>query len=122
MTAAALKVTALSKVFKTGFIPKRTVALKDTSFEVEKGEIFGLLGPNGAGKTTAIKCILSLIHPDSGTIELLGDPIPSLRAKAKIGFLTENPYVYDYLTGLEYLIFSARLHGYDPGKSRKKAE
>lgn len=117
----ALKISGLSKTFKVGFIPKRVVVLDGVTLHVEKGEIFGLLGPNGAGKTTTIKCILSLIHPDAGSIELLGDPIPSHRAKAKIGFMAENPYVYEFLTGREYLVFSARLHGYDSAVCRKKA-
>lgn len=120
--STALRISNLTKIFKVGFIPKRIVALQNVSMEVDQGEIFGLLGPNGAGKTTAIKSILSLIHPDSGTIELLGDPIPSRRAMARIGFLAENPYVYEFLTGREYLIFSARLHGYDSAVCRRKAD
>lgn len=120
--STVLKIAGVSKVFKLGFIPKRTVALDDISLEVKKGEIFGLLGPNGAGKTTTIKCILSLIHPDSGTIELMGEPIPSPKAQARIGFLAENPYIYDFLSGREYLVFSASLHGMDAQAARKKAD
>lgn len=120
--STVLKIAGVSKVFKLGFIPKRTVALDDISLEVKKGEIFGLLGPNGAGKTTTIKCILSLIHPDSGTIELMGEPIPSPKAQARIGFLAENPYIYDFLSGREYLVFSASLHGMDAQTARKKAD
>jgi ABC-2 type transport system ATP-binding protein len=120
--STALKITGLSKVFKTGFIPKKVVAVDHISLDVEQGEIFGLLGPNGAGKTTTIKCILSLIHPDSGDIELLGDKIPSHRAKRKIGFLSENPYVYDFLSGREYLIFSAKLFGMNAVAAEKKAQ
>ncbi len=118
----ALKISNLSKVYKTGFIPKKMIALDQISLEVEQGEIFGLLGPNGAGKTTTLKCILSLIHPDSGSIELLGDPVPAPRAMARIGFLAENPYVYDFLSGREYLVFSGQLHGFDGKQSRKKAD
>ena len=117
-----LKIAGVSKVFKLGFIPKRTVALDNVSLEVRKGEIFGLLGPNGAGKTTTIKCILGLIYPDSGTIELMGEPIPSPRAQARIGFLTENPYIYEFLSGREYLVFSGSLHGMSAGDARKKAD
>ena len=120
--SAILKITGLSKVFKTGFIQKRTVALDGVSLEVDKGEIFGLLGPNGAGKTTTIKCILSLIRADSGSIELMGHPIPSYEAKSRIGFLSENPYVYDFLSGKEYLIFSAKLYGMDARQARNKAD
>ncbi len=121
MAPAALRIQGLSKVFKVGFIPKKVVALDNVTLEVEQGEIFGLLGPNGAGKTTTIKCILNLVYPDSGTIELLGDPMASPRAKARIGFLSESPYVYDFLTGREYLIFSGKLHGYDSDTCRRKA-
>src|SRR5687767_8612136 len=99
LMAVALKISNLTKVYKTGFIPKKVVALDGISLEVEQGEIFGLLGPNGAGKTTTLKSILSLVRPNSGTIELLGDLVPSPKAMARIGFLSENPYVYDFLTG-----------------------
>jgi ABC-2 type transport system ATP-binding protein len=120
--AVALRISNLSKVYKTGFIPKKIVALQQVSLEVEQGEIFGLLGPNGAGKTTTLKCILSLVHPDSGTIELLGDPVPSPNAMARIGFLSENPYVYEFLSGREYLIFSGQLHGLTTEQARRKAD
>lgn len=119
---AVLRIDRISKVFKIGFIPKKVVALDQISLEVNRGEIFGLLGPNGAGKTTTIKCILGLIYADSGRIELMGNPIPSVRAQARIGFLTENPYVYDFLTGREYLMFAASLYGYDSTRCRNKAD
>jgi ABC-2 type transport system ATP-binding protein len=120
--AVALKISDLNKVYKTGFIPKKIVALEGVSLEVEQGEIFGLLGPNGAGKTTTIKSILSLVRPDSGRIELLGDPVPSPRAMGRIGFMSENPYVYEFLTGREYLIFNAKLHGMASAGAAKKAD
>lgn len=100
-----LRIENLHKSFKTGFIPKRKKILKGLSLEVQAGEIFGYLGPNGAGKTTTIKCILGLIFPDSGSIEIFGHPNLSLKAKEKIGFLPENPYFYDYLTATEFLRF-----------------
>lgn len=119
---SVLRIDNISKAFKPGFIPKKIVALSNVSLDVQKGEIFGLLGPNGAGKTTTIKCILGLIYPDSGKIELMGDPIPSVRAQARIGFLAENPYIYDFLTGREYLIFSASLYGHDSKTCGEKAD
>jgi ABC-2 type transport system ATP-binding protein len=117
-----LRIANLSKSFKTGFIPKKVVALDGVALDVEKGEIFGLLGPNGAGKTTTIKCILNLIHPDAGTIELMGEPVHSEKTRSRIGFLTENPYIYDFLSGREYLIFSGRLHGLNTRAAQKKAD
>jgi ABC-2 type transport system ATP-binding protein len=102
---AALKIESLHKSFKTGFIPKKKTILKGISLSVNAGEIFGYLGPNGAGKTTTIKCILGLIFPDKGFIEVLGYPFLSLKAKEKLGFLPENPYFYDYLTASEFIDF-----------------
>jgi ABC-2 type transport system ATP-binding protein len=100
-----LRIESLHKSFRTGFIPKRKKILKGLSLEVQGGEIFGYLGPNGAGKTTTIKCILGLIFPDAGRIEIFGHSNLSLKAKEKIGFLPENPYFYDYLTATEFLRF-----------------
>lgn len=105
----ALKIADLHKSFQTGFIPKKKKILKGITLEVGKGEIFGYLGPNGAGKTTTLKCILGLIHPDKGEIEVWDHPYFSLKAKEKTGYLPENPYFYDYLTASEFLDFYSQL-------------
>ncbi len=102
---AVLRIEALHKTFKTGFIPKGKKILNGISLEVKGGEIFGYLGPNGAGKTTTLKCVLGLIFPDQGKIEIFGYSNLSVKAKEKIGFLPENPYFYDYLTAVEFLGF-----------------
>lgn len=117
--AEALHIEDLHKTFKTGFIPKRKKILKGISLTVGEGEIFGYLGPNGAGKTTTIKCILGLIFPEKGEIEIFGRPSVSPQAKERIGFLPENPYFYDYLTASEFLRFYNQL---SPDKSRRKEE
>jgi len=105
----ALNIENLHKTFSLGFIPKKKKILKGISLTVNEGEIFGYLGPNGAGKTTTIKCILGLIFPEQGKIELLGHPHLSLQAKERIGFLPENPYFYDHLTAVEFLDFYSQL-------------
>jgi ABC-2 type transport system ATP-binding protein len=107
--AEALKITNLHKSFKTGFFFRQKKILKGISLTVDKGEIFGYLGPNGAGKTTTIKCIMGLIFPETGEIQILGQPYLSLKAKEAIGFLPENPYFYDYLTATEFLRFYSQL-------------
>jgi ABC-2 type transport system ATP-binding protein len=104
-----LRIENLHKSFKTGFIPKRKKILNGISLDVRGGEIFGYLGPNGAGKTTTLKCVLGLIFPDNGKIEIFGHPNLSVKAKEKIGFLPENPYFYDYLTATEFLGFYSDL-------------
>ena len=105
----AVRIENLHKSFTLGFIPKTKRILKGISLTVNQGEIFGYLGPNGAGKTTTIKCILGLIFPDQGKVELFGLHHFSLKAKAQIGFLPENPYFYDHLTASEFLYFYSQL-------------
>lgn len=115
----ALHIEDLHKTFKSGFIPKRKKILKGISLTVGEGEIFGYLGPNGAGKTTTIKCILGLIFPEKGEIEIFDCPSVSPQAKERIGFLPENPYFYDYLTASEFLRFYNLL---SPDKDSRKEE
>jgi ABC-2 type transport system ATP-binding protein len=107
--SSVLQITDVKKSFSTGFIPRKKDILKGISFAVGEGEIFGYLGPNGAGKTTTIKCVLGLIFPDAGTIGLFGRDHLDPRAKGRLGFLPENPYFYDYLTGREFLDFYGQL-------------
>jgi len=114
-----LELADVHKSFRPGFIPKTREVLKGVSFSVAPGEIFGYLGPNGAGKTSTIKCVLGLIFPDEGTISLFGRSPLDPRAKDKLGFLPENPYFYDYLTGREFLDFYAQL--FRLGKAERAA-
>ena len=80
--------------------------------------MFGLLGPNGAGKTTTMRMIAGIVAPSSGVIEIGGIDIfkDPMRAKAKLGFIPDRPFVYDKLTGAEFLRFSAALYGQDGPK------
>lgn len=111
MTDAVIRVERLKKEFRQGFWMRRVLAVKDISFQVDRGDIFGFLGPNGAGKTTTIKMLTGLISPSSGQAELFGDAVPSRRALGRIGFLPENPYVYPYLTPAEFVVLCGRLSG-----------
>jgi ABC-2 type transport system ATP-binding protein len=79
------------------------VAVKDISIKIKKGEVFGFLGPNGAGKTTTMKMILGLLRPDSGKIHLFHEPVGTLSARRRIGFLPEFAHFYQHLTGYEFL-------------------
>jgi ABC-2 type transport system ATP-binding protein len=99
---------------------KRRAALLDLNLQVRRGEIFGLLGPNGAGKTTAIKILMGIHFPTRGSATVLGRPLGDKRAKAQVGYLPENPYFYDYLTGNEFLDYYGRLYGMDRARRRRK--
>ena len=111
----------LAKTFALGFFRKKVRAVADVSFTVEKNEIFGFLGPNGAGKTTTLKMLMGLIFPSSGQARLFGKPIDDRDAKHRLGFLPENPYFYDYLSGEELLDLMGRLFGLDRTERRKRA-
>ncbi len=114
-----LQVKGLTKTFRVGFFRKKVEALRGVDFQVRRGETFGILGPNGAGKTTALKCVLRLVRPSSGEVSIFGLP-PSERASMKrLGYMPENPYVYQYLTPLEFIDLCGRLVGM-PTAARKK--
>jgi ABC-2 type transport system ATP-binding protein len=87
-------------------------AVDDLNLTVEKGEIFGFLGPNGAGKTTTIKMIAGVLLPSAGTIAIGGIDMLAQpeAAKRKIGFIPDRPYLYEKLTGMEFLKFTADLY------------
>ncbi len=104
-----IEVLNLYKSFKS-ILSKKEV-LKDISFSLNKGEIFGFLGPNGAGKTTTIKILVGLLNPDKGMVKILDSNPKDEKIKNKIGFLPEQPYFYEHLTGEELLDYTSRLYG-----------
>ena len=88
-------------------------AVDDLNLFVKKGEIFGFIGPNGAGKTTTIKMIGGILAPSEGSVMVAGIDIQQQpeKAKGKIGFIPDRPYLYEKLTGMEFLKFTADLYG-----------
>jgi ABC-2 type transport system ATP-binding protein len=90
-------------------------AVDGISLEVPRGELFGLLGPNGAGKTTTMRMIAGILRPTSGSVLVAGVDMLShpLQAKSHIGFIPDRPFVYDKLTGGEFLRFTAALYSQD---------
>ena len=89
----------------------RREAVSDVSISVSRGAIHGLLGPNGAGKTTTLKMLLGLVRPTAGRFEILGIPAFQPGARAKMGFLPEQPYFPSQLTAAEALALYGRLNG-----------
>ena len=88
-------------------------AVDNIDLVIPTGELFGFLGPNGAGKTTTFRMIAGILRPTSGTVEIGGIDIlhRPLDAKARLGFIPDRPFVYDKLTGGEFLRFAAALYG-----------
>jgi ABC-2 type transport system ATP-binding protein len=106
-----IQVRDLAKTYRIGFWMKRVEALRGVTFEVREGDLFGFIGPNGAGKSTTIKILLGLLKADTGQAALMGRPAGDPAGRAQVGFLPEQPYFYDYLTGREFLWFYGRLSG-----------
>ena len=98
-------------------------AVKNLSLTVPKGELFGFIGPNGAGKTTTIRMMAGLIAPTEGAVFIDGVPLAQApeRAKKKIGLIPDRPYLYEKLTGMEFLEFTADLYGVPPDQLRQRA-
>src|SRR6266853_4796029 len=119
----AIEIENLTKDYETGFWRKRKVrALDGLSLTVESGQIFGFLGANGAGKTTTLKLLMRLIFPTAGAARILGRDIDDMAMHARIGYLPENPYFYDYLTARELLNYCAELFGYNSRERTRRTE
>ncbi|MCB9506893.1 MAG: ABC transporter ATP-binding protein [Myxococcales bacterium] len=115
-----LVAAGLAKTFKIGFMMKKVVAVRDSTFDVRRGEIFGIVGPNGAGKTTTIKMLVGLIRPGAGSATIFGEPISSVHARRRVAFLPETPHFYDYLRPVELLDYFGDLYGMDRTTKRRR--
>jgi len=99
----ALEIKELKKAYKKPFSRKRFYALKEVSFSVSEGNIFGLIGPNGAGKTTIIKSILNLVKPTSGSIFVFSKNFRNESVRRDIGYMPETEKYPTYLTGRQFI-------------------
>jgi len=91
------------------------IAVNEIDLHVPRGELFGFLGPNGAGKTTTLRMIAGILRPTAGRIWLGGNDLilDPMAAKQRLGFIPDRPFVYEKLTGAEFLRFVAGLYGED---------
>jgi ABC-2 type transport system ATP-binding protein len=117
MFPPAVEVCNLRKVYGN------KAAVDGLSLAVPQGCFFGFLGPNGAGKTTTIKMLMGLAPPSSGTIQLLGLPMPerALEIKHLIGLVPDESLLFDHLTGGEFIEFVGRIYGLDRGVARERS-
>src|SRR5919108_1510697 len=97
-------------------------AVSDLSLRLEPGELFAFLGPNGAGKTTTIKMITGLLFPTSGTVRVGGFDMQREgdRARQLLSYVPDQPYLYEKLTGREFLQFIADMYGLPPDHARRR--
>jgi ABC-2 type transport system ATP-binding protein len=112
-------VDGIVKDFRPGFGLRTKRVLHGISFRVRQGETFGFVGPNGAGKTTTLKVLMGLIRPTAGRASILGRDVGETGARRHVGFLPENPYFYEHLSGREILHFYAKVSGV-PARDRRR--
>jgi ABC-2 type transport system ATP-binding protein len=116
-----IRAADVSKEFKEGLGAKRVKAIDSLSLEIQQGEVFGFLGPNGAGKSTAIKMLMNLIFPDSGSVSIMNRPVADKTIRKIIGYLPENPYFYDYLSAEELLWFGGKTTGMNNAQIQERS-
>lgn len=109
MQETVIEAQGLTKVYPAQIGQAAKTALDGLDLEVFKSETFGILGPNGAGKTTTQKLFLGLMRPTKGSVLLFGGRPDDAAVRKRIGFLPENPYFYNYLTGEEFVRFCGGL-------------
>ena len=104
-----IELTAITKTYAA------FKAVDNLSLAVARGEVFGFIGPNGAGKTTTIKIMGGILAPTAGSVKICGLDVnrQPRAAKRKMGFIPDRPYLYEKLTGMEFMKFTADLYGYD---------
>src|SRR5438045_4920166 len=97
-------------------------AVEDLSLDIAPGELFAFLGPNGAGKTTTIKMMCGLLFPSSGRVLLGGYDVQRQgdRARPLLSYVPDQPYLYEHLTGREFLHFIAEMYGLPPEHGRSR--
>ncbi len=116
----AIRTSALVKRYERG----RVLALDSLDLRVPEGSVFGFLGPNGAGKTTAIRILTGLVEPTSGEAWVAGELVTrsSARLRSQIGYLSQDPRFYSWMTGRELLVFAGELFGSDRAAARRRAD
>lgn len=117
---AAITVEGLSKTYTKRWRRGEVKAIDNISFEVARGEAFGFIGPNGAGKSSTIRILMGLACQTQGRGFINGIPIENPAARRGLGYVPENPYLYEYLTPTEILSMSLALHRTEHGNSAQK--
>src|SRR5574340_731546 len=102
----------------------QVVAVDHVDLAVREGEFFGFLGPNGAGKSTTIRMLCGLLRPTGGAIHIAGYDLQRepLEVKRRLGVLPEEVNVYERLTGAEFLVFAARMHGLPAEEAQRRSD
>ncbi len=120
--ANRIEFKGVSKEFRSDMLRRRKTVIHDLAFEVRPGETYAILGANGAGKTTTLKMLLDLISPSKGEIRIDGRPSNDPLSRRILGFLPEQPYFLQHLTGGELIRYYAVLSGVDRGEAARRSK
>jgi len=118
----AITTSNLNKCFKKGVRGRKIEALASLNLEVRQGEVFGFIGSNGAGKSTTIKILMGLIQPSAGQARLFDKPVADPFARDRVGYLSEHPHFYDFLTPLELFKVLGAIRRMDGKRIRQRGE
>ena len=118
----AIKINNLNKCYKKGVRGQKIEALSTLNLEVRQGEVFGFIGSNGAGKSTTIKILMGLIRPSSGQAWLFDKEVTDPLARSRVGYLSEHPHFYDFLTPLELFDLLGAIRRMEEKLIRQRAE
>lgn len=121
MPAHAIELQEVEKTYRSAW-GKNILALNKVSFSVEQGEAFGFVGQNGAGKSTTIRILTGAMKPSSGKAYLFGGSVNDFNARNGLGYVPENPYLYDYLTPFELVLMGVQLHKVKLGEQKKHCD
>jgi ABC-2 type transport system ATP-binding protein len=119
MPKTVIRTEGLTKIYKGDLGQKPVIGIEALDLDIREGEVFAFLGPNGSGKTTTIKLLTRLLFPTKGDILIMGLPLTSRDAMSRVGYLPEQPNLYGYLSGREFLDFISRIFSL-PSALRKK--
>jgi len=111
-----IKISGLTRRFG------ENIAVDNLNLDIPRGAMFGFLGPNGAGKTTTLRMLMGLLQPDKGTaiIDETDVRVDPVAVRAKVGYLPDEIFLYDYLTGYQFLEFVADIHKVAPDIKEKR--
>ena len=116
----AININNVSKEYRHDIFHGYISALLNLNLCVQFNEVFGIIGPNGAGKSTTLKILLGFVRPDHGQVSLFGQPPHDSLVHRRIGYLPENPYLFDNLSAYEHLVFAARTTGMDKNLRKER--
>jgi ABC-2 type transport system ATP-binding protein len=116
----AIQIEHLEKTYAEGVMRRPVRAVAGVSLEVSQGEAFGFVGPNGAGKSSTIRILMGLARATGGSCRMFGIDTVLPEARRRIGYVPENPCLYDYLTPLEIISMSLRLHARGKGSETRR--